>query len=102
MPFAGTNKKGAGSWESCALVSDQLLLAAQRSAHGLHGSITEAVAVFKWSAINLSTSSSISSPFTTQAFSVSTSPFFNSAAGSRKIFQGEPHLRVSPVDCRYA
>src|SRR5687767_2603925 len=51
--------------------------------------------------MNLSTSSSINSPFTTQAFSVSTSPVGLTFAGSRKMFQGEPHLRLSPVSCRY-
>src|SRR5712691_9424748 len=60
----------------------------------LHGSIA-AVFAAKRSPMNLSTSVSINSPFTTQAFSVITTPLFESADGSRKMFQGEPHFRVS-------
>ena len=65
--------------------------------YSLHGVITLAVLVLRWSVMNLSTSASINSPLTTHAFSVKTSPVFASDEGSRKIFQGEPHLRVSPV-----
>src|ERR1051326_4843558 len=73
----------------------------------LQGSITfapAAVAVVgvSFEAMNLSTSSSINSPFTTHAFSANTSPLGFTFAGSRKMFQGEPQLRVSPVSCRYS
>src|SRR4051794_12493075 len=68
----------------------------------LQGSITVAVVGVSFEAMNLSTSSSINSPFTTHAFSANTSPFGSTLAGSRKIFQGEPQLRVSPVSWRYS
>src|SRR5215212_4788456 len=68
----------------------------------LHGSMTEAVVAPTFDAINLSTSSSINSPLTTHAFSASTSPVLLTLAGSRKIFQGEPQFRLSPVNFRYA
>src|SRR5687767_1085256 len=68
--------------------------------YGLHGVM--AAFVFRRSAMNLSASASINSPFTTNAFSVKTSPLELHFAGSRKMFHGEPHLRVSPVSCRYA
>src|SRR5689334_5916054 len=73
----------------------------------LQGSITltaaaVVVAGVSLEAMNLSTSSSISSPFTTHAFSVNTSPLAFTFAGSRKMFQGEPQFRVSPVSWRYS
>lgn len=58
---------------------------------------TMAVLAFRRSLMNLSASASISSPFTTQAFSVTISPVAFSLPGSRKIFQGDPQRRVSPV-----
>src|SRR5690349_20558517 len=71
----------------------------------LQGSMTLAAAAVvgvSFAAMNLSTSSSINSPLTTHAFSVNTSPFGFSLVGSRKMFHGEPQLRVSPVSCRYS
>src|SRR5690349_13769895 len=69
-------------------------------AQSLQGSITFAAAAdvgVSFEAMNLSTSSSINSPFTTHAFSVNKSPLGFTFAGSRKMFQGEPQWRVSPV-----
>src|SRR5690349_17904157 len=84
-----------GSW------TKYKVLRSKNSDQFLHGWITPAVVVApSFEAMNLSTSSSTNSPLTTKAFSVSTSPVLFTLSGSRKIFHGEPQLRVSPVSWR--
>src|SRR5205085_10271362 len=52
------------------------------------------------SRMNCSASFSMSSPPTTQAFSVRRSPVLLSLAGSKKTLKGEPQLRGSPTALR--